>query len=483
MSTKPTILVVEDKSSEREALVRLLRTEQCDALGAKNPEEALAYLSEPVDLVISDLRMGETSGVELLRLWKKRQPATPFILITAYGDVESAVEAMKLGAEDYINKPVNPDELLMLIAKCLESRRKDERIRELESRLDRRLGFEKIVGNSKAMLTVFDQARRAAIADSTVLITGESGSGKELFAEAIHHNSPWKDGPFVTVNMSAVPDNLVESELFGHVKGSFTGATGHRIGRFEAAHGGTLFIDEVGDFAAASQAKLLRVLENHTITPVGSNEEREVNVRVVAATSRNLEEMVMLEQFREDLYYRLNVINLRLPSLRQRRDDIPLLVNHFVQALCESCERPVPEIDPRLMALFEQHEWPGNVRQLANCLESMIVLARGDRLTLNDVPASLDLNPHDRSDIDIPPGTSLEELEHAAVVKALEEHDGNRTRAAESLGISVRTLQRKLKAWAQEIAASNGRHSSNGAATNGAAQHDRVPCAVGSDGE
>jgi DNA-binding NtrC family response regulator len=469
MSTKPVILVVEDKTSEREALMRLLRTEQCDVLGAKNPKEALAYLEEPVDLVISDLRMGETSGVE-------RRPGTPFVLVTAYGDVASAVEAMKLGAEDYINKPVNPDELLMLIGKCLESRRKDERIRELESRLDRRLGFEKIIGKSKPMLAVFDQARRAAMADSTVLITGESGSGKELFAEAIHQNSLWKDGPFVTVNMAAVPENLVESELFGHVKGSFTGATGHRIGRFEAAHGGTLFIDEVGDFAASSQAKLLRVLENHTITPVGSNEDREVNVRVVAATSRNLEEMVVLEQFREDLYYRLNVVNLRLPPLRDRRDDIPLLVDHFLHQLCESCGRALPEIDPALMSFFERYDWPGNVRQLANCLESMVVLARDNKLTLADLPSTVDISPHDRSDLDIPPGTSLEELEHAAVVKALEQHEGNRTRAAESLGISVRTLQRKLKAWAMDGV------EAAGVLAAPAASRSPVPCAVGDDG-
>ncbi len=447
MSRKSTVLVVEDKPSEREAMARLLRMEQFDVLTAPNPEEALGHLEDAVDLIISDLRMGTHNGIDLLRHWKKRQPAIPFIMVTAHGDVESAVEAMKLGAEDYLNKPVNPDELLILVHKCLEARQKDEMIRELQQRLDERFGFEKIIGNSKPMLQVFDQARRAALVDSTVLVTGESGTGKELIAEAIHQNSPRKDGPFVTVNMAAVPENLVESELFGHVKGAFTGATGARTGRFEAANDGTLFIDEIGDFALASQAKLLRVLENHTITPIGSNDDRAVNVRVVAATSRNLEEMVEDQDFREDLYYRLNVVTIQLPPLRQRREDIPLLVSHFLRSLCESAGKPELEIDPQLMHFLETYEWPGNVRQLRNCLESMVVMAHDEKLTVDDLPATVSNGAHPAHDVEVPPGTTLEELEQAAVEQTLEQFHGNRTHAAESLGISVRTLQRKLKAW------------------------------------
>ena len=250
MSTLATVLVVEDKPNEREALARLLRIEGYTVATAANPEEANGYLAEPVDLVISDLRMGEHTGLDLLRFWKTRRPEVPFIMVTAYGNVDSAVEAMKLGAQDYLNKPVNPEELLILVERSLSAGRQVKTIEQLRERLDERLGFEKIVGRSKAMLEIFDQARRAARVDSTVLITGESGTGKELIAEAIHQNSPRKAGPFVTVNMAAVPENLVESELFGHAKGAFTGATAARLGRFEAANEGTLFIDEVGDFAA-----------------------------------------------------------------------------------------------------------------------------------------------------------------------------------------------------------------------------------------
>jgi DNA-binding NtrC family response regulator len=391
--------------------------------------------------------MGKASGMDLLRFWKDRRPRTPFIMITAHGEVDSAVEAMKLGAEDYLSKPVNPDELLMLVKKCLESRRKDATIEHLQQRLDKRLGFERIVGQSRAMLDVFENARRAALVDSTVLITGESGTGKELFAEAIHQNSPRKKGPFVTVNMAAVPGHLVESELFGHTKGSFTGATESRTGRFESADKGTIFIDEIGDFALESQAKLLRVLENHKVTPVGSNKDREVEVRVVAATSRNLEKMVENEKFREDLYYRLNVVSLHLPPLRDRREDIPLLVAHFMQGLCAATGKEPLNLDGSLKDYLAAHDWPGNIRQLRNCLESMIVLARGDTLTVDDVPPTVQHGPSSPQDVQIPEDTTLDELEKEAVEQAIEKHDGNRTHAARALGISVRTLQRKLKAW------------------------------------
>ena len=423
-----------------------------DVTVAEHPKEAIQYLDEPFDLVISDLKMGKTSGVDLLRDWKDRHPHTPFIMITAFGEVESAVEAMKLGAEDYLSKPVNPEELLLLISRCLEATRKDARIAELSQRLDERLGFEKIVGQSQAMLHVFENARRAALSNSTVLITGESGTGKELIAEAIHHNSPRKDGAFVTINMAAVPEHLVESELFGHIKGSFTGATESRLGRFEVANKGTLFIDEIGDFKLESQAKLLRVLENRVVTPIGSNDDREVNVRVVAATSRNLEQMVRDGGFREDLYYRLNVVNLHLPPLRERRDDIPMLVAHFLRQQCAELQREPFELDPELRTFLFNHDWPGNVRQLRNCLESMVVLARSGSLTLDDLPTTIErgLNISDR--VAIPPGTKLEDIEREAVEQALVQHHQNRTHAAAALGISVRTLQRKLRAWGAEEA-------------------------------
>ncbi len=457
MSDSLRILVVEDLESEREALTRLLRMEDFDVVAADSPQQALQHLNERIDLVISDVRMGSASGIDLLREWRSQRQQTPFVMLTAYGDARTAVEAMKLGAEEYLSKPVYPEELLLLIHRCLNARKKDQTIGRLQQRLDQLLGFENIIGNSPAMTTVFNNARRAAATDSTVLITGESGTGKELIAEAIHQNSPRKQGPFVVVNMAAVPEHLVESELFGHIKGAFTGATDSRIGRFEAAHGGTLFIDEIGDFKLESQAKLLRVFESHYVTPVGCNQDRQVDVRVVAATSRRLEDLVEAGQFREDLYYRLNVINLRLPALRERREDIPLLIHHFLSQFSQSLKREPISLELELKRYLESHAWPGNVRQLRNCLESMVVLAPANSLTMADVPVTMNNGPlNGQHHVSIPPGTRLEDLEREAVEQALEQHGGNRTHAARALGISVRTLQRKRKAWGLT---DNGNHT------------------------
>jgi len=454
LKRKPTILVVEDERSEREALARVLRMEDYDVLTAESAEIALRLIDDRVDLVLSDLRMGKNSGIDLLRMWKEKQPGTPFVLVTAHGDIESAVEAMRLGAADYVTKPVNPDALLLLIKRCLDVREKDETIEHLSQRLDDKLRLENIVGRSKPMLEVFSRVRRAAQAESTILVLGESGTGKELIAEAIHQNSHRKNGPFVAVNMAAVPSSLVESELFGHVKGAFTGATASRVGRFEAANGGTIFIDEIGDFALESQAKLLRVLETHAITPVGGNNEVECDVRVVAATSRTLEELVAEETFREDLYYRLTVVTVPLPPLRERPEDIPLLVDHFLADLCRANNKPPMTPDRELMRFLETFDWPGNVRQLANCLESMVVMATETTLTVDVLPANLAaLRDGEGTKVRIPIGTTIEDLERQAIEQALDRFDRNRTQAAESLGISVRTLQRKLKAWEDDAGA------------------------------
>lgn len=450
MNNNYTILVVEDKQNERQAVARLLTHESYNVQTAESPEQAIRFLDSQIDLVISDLRMGDNSGVDLLRMWKSRKPSTPFIIVTAHGDVTSAVEAMKLGADDYLTKPVNPDELLIQIARCFESHRKDVTIRNLQERLDERLGFEKIIGQSDAIMEVMEQARLAAQADCTVLITGESGTGKELIAEALHQNGARKNGPFITVNMAAVPEQLVESELFGHVKGAFTGAMAARVGRFEAAHHGTLFIDEIGDFALASQAKLLRVLENHTITPIGGNDDKQVDVRAVAATSRNIEDMIRNNLFREDLYYRLNVVTIHLPPLRERPEDIPLLATHFLRLFAKEHNKPNIEMDGSLIHFLQNFSWPGNIRQLRNAIENMVVLAPGDRLTVDNLPPKLSADPlQDHQKVQISTN-SLVELERVAVEKALAEFNGHRTKAAESLGISVRTLQRKLKAWGLE---------------------------------
>ena len=439
MAAQHRILVVEDEQAERDALARVLRMEDFLPETAASVEAALKWLDRRIDAVVSDLRLGlGANGVDLLRAWRERHPTTPFILLTAYGDVESAVDAMKLGADDYLTKPVDPDQLLELIRRCLADRA------QLRPHRD---GFEQIVAQSDVMFGIFDQTYRAAQTDSTVLIVGESGTGKELIASALHENSPRKPGPFVTVNMAAIPEALVESELFGHVKGSFTGAARDREGRFQAADKGTLFIDEIGDFELSSQAKLLRALENSTVTPVGSNREQTVDVRVVAATSRDLFEMLSDGTFREDLYYRLNVVRIALPPLRDRREDIRPLVHNFLAECCEQQNRPLLQIDQTLIQYLESFDWPGNVRQLRNCIESMVVMAARDVLTVDDIPGHLEPPVTFEPDMQLPRDTTLDELEREAIRQALDRFQGNRTHAAESLGISVRTLQRRIKEW------------------------------------
>src|SRR5205814_6677138 len=309
--------------------------------------------------------------------WKQRKTDTQFILLTGHSSIPSAVEAMRAGAYDYLTKPINPDELVMLIKRAVESMSKDREIDSLRRRLDQKFGLDQIVGQSKPMKDVFSKIQRAAPVDCTVLILGENGTGKELVAQALHHNSNRKKGPFVAVNCAAVPATLVESELFGHVRGAFTGATDRRMGRFEQADGGTLFIDEIGDFELGLQAKLLRVLETFQVTPVGGHEDRKVNVRVLAATSRNIVQMVKDGGFREDLYYRLNVITVSLPPLRERPDDIPILCEHFLKEICDQKHTSRKRISAEVMRRFMAYRWPGNVRELRNTPESMMVLAEG----------------------------------------------------------------------------------------------------------
>ncbi len=445
VATKFVILVVEDGAGEREALARLLRLQGYEVQTARDVDRAEQLLAQPIDLVISDLRMGGRTGVDLLRIWQERHPQTPFIIVTAYGEVESAVDAMKLGARDYLTKPIDPERMLDLVRRCLAERKADG---EKHAGGGSQVGVGRLLGDSPAMQRVRDQILRAASTDSTVLILGESGTGKELVAEAVHSHSNRGRRPLVTVNMAAIPETLVESELFGHVKGAFTGASSDRVGRFEEADHGTLFIDEIGDFPQAGQAKLLRVLETRVVRRIGAETERSIDVRLIAATSRSLREMIEERRFREDLYYRLNVITIELPPLRERREDIPQLVDHFVESIAETLKRPAPSIDPVVFGALCGHHWPGNIRELRNCLESMIVMAQRDKLTQADLPAGLSAAIGD----DVGQGSAEEELrldslEKSVILQTLKKCDGNRTRAAEALGISVRTLQRRLKVW------------------------------------
>jgi DNA-binding NtrC family response regulator len=447
MTDKGSVLVVEDERREREALARLLRMEEYHVITARDPDEALEHIGGDVGLVISDLRMGNASGIDLLRAWRERRPQTPFIMATAYGDVNSAVTAMKFGAEDYLTKPVDPGALLALVRSKIARRGPTTAGRNDKVLLVDR-GGRCILGQSPAVLDAFERVLRAAPTDSLVLILGESGTGKELVASALHAYSRRKDGPYIAVNVAALPESLVEAELFGHVPGAFTGAERDRIGRFEAADQGTLFIDEIGDFPLPAQAKLLRVLDNLAVNPVGSNEERQLDVRVVAATSRNLPELVADGAFREDLYYRLNVLTIELPPLRERQGDIPLLIDAFLADACQKHGRAAPTLSPELTQFMAAYEWPGNVRQLRNAIENMVVMSCGETLSLRDLPAYLSGNSSLLAKTaDCGDTNNLRDIERTAILSVLERCGGNRTHAADALGISVRTLQRKLKTW------------------------------------
>jgi DNA-binding NtrC family response regulator len=448
-------LVVEDDPAQRKTIQRILESEGYQVYSAENVDKACGYIGDNVDVVLSDLMLeeGEKSpgGAELLRLWKSKSPETEFILITGYGGIGSAVECIKAGAFHYLTKPVNSDELLAVLKRACEVQHKSRQLDQLRERLDEKFDLGNIVGNSPGMRKVFDLIKRAGQVSSTVLILGESGTGKELVAQALHQNSSRKNGPYVAVNCAPVPANLVESELFGHVRGAFTGATDRRIGRFEQANGGTLLIDEIGDMDLPLQAKLLRVLETMKVTPVGGSEEKSVDVRVVAATSRKLAEMVAEGRFREDLFGRLKVLTIDLPSLRDRREDIPLLVKRFLTDIGRKNNSPVRNIEPEAMARLQAYDWPGNVRELKNAIERIMVFVDSDTITLRDLPEDILGNRPVGAPTPppIPVGLSMDDLERAAILEALERHNGNRTHAARVLGISVRTLQRKLKDYAK----------------------------------
>ncbi len=469
------ILVVEDDANERVALQRLLMEAGYHVSTAESADKALSYLEEPIDCVLTDLLMGDVSGMDLLKLWKRKQPEILFLMMTGHGSVTTAVEAIQAGAYHYLTKPIDPPALLNLLQNMVRQHEQRRKMLELQNRLDERFALSNIIGRSPGMQRVFELIRRSAHAFSTVLILGESGTGKELVAQAIHQNSQRRDGPYVAVNCAAMPATLVETELFGHEKGAFTGAIDRRIGRFEAASGGTLFIDEIGEFEVSLQVKLLRVLESRVVTPVGGNKEIKVDTRVVAATSRDIRDMMSKGQFREDLYYRLNVITIDLPPLRSRMEDIPLLVKRFMERVNEQNGTHITSISPAVVDALQTYHWPGNVRELLNIVERMMVLTDKVGLEIDDLPSYIRQGATGRVVVGMAPGgggevenvskvggrdmaasevmlkealatMTLDQLEEQAIAAALERFNGNRTRAARALGISVRTLQRKLGA-------------------------------------
>jgi len=445
---KPTILIVDDYKDTRELMGRALGDEYNTILAPDAEGAVKALAADPsISLMLSDVRMPGTDGVTLLKTVKATYPELAVILLTAYGTVDLAVEAMKEGADDFLTKPVDLDQLELRVKKALETHRLKTEVADLHRQLDEKYGLENIVGESPAMKNVFRRIRQAAPSNATVLITGPSGTGKELVAHALHRLSNRSHGPFIAVECAALPETLLESELFGHEKGAFTGAVARRIGRFEAANGGTIFLDEISEISPDTQVKLLRVLESRTFQRLGSSETLKTDIRLVAATNRDLARYVAEGKFREDLFYRLNVIDIRLPALRERTGDVALLATRFMHEFSAANGNRVTGITPAAMKLLEAYSWPGNVRELRNTMEKMVILSSGSELDVADVPD--EMRTGGGFTFSSASGT-LGETEKARILAGLKEANGNRSRAAQILGISRRTLYRKLDEYLKE---------------------------------
>ena len=445
------VLIVDDDESHAEALADGLESDGYACRAVHSGADAVRELGESsYDAVLTDLVMPGLGGIEVLQQARSLQPDAVTLLVTGHESVRTAVDAMRHGAADYLTKPVDLTELRERLARAVEAGRLRRTNVELQRQLDKRFGFEGIVGSSPPMQRLFDVLGQVSGASVTVLILGESGTGKELVARAIHRNSPRSKQNFVAVNCAALSEGLIESELFGHVKGAFTGAVAHKEGRIVYADGGTLFLDEIGDMPLATQAKMLRVLETREVVPVGGNAARKVDVRLVAATNRDLKEMVAAGTFREDLLYRLQVVTIELPALRQRPGDIPLLIDHFLGELARQHGRAVRGIAPEARTLLVRYPWPGNVRELRNALESMVLLARSDVLGVDDVPEPVRLGASAgaaRGGGYELAGRSLPEVERDLIRENLKLFAGNREKTARLLGIGERTLYRKIKEY------------------------------------
>jgi DNA-binding NtrC family response regulator len=437
------IVVVDDDAQMRDMLADILREEGYDVDLASDGKEALELLSrKPCDVVISDIRMNGMDGIELLGRMHDAHPDVPVLMVTAFGSIDTAIESIKAGAFHFITKPFKIDDVVMMVERALADRAlRDENLR-LRKEVSRRYAFGSIIGRSKAMADLFALVELVAAGHSTVLIFGESGTGKELVARAIHYNGPRAKKPFIPLNCAAIPEGLLESELFGHVRGSFTGAVANKRGLIVDADGGTLFLDEIGDMPLPLQAKLLRVLQERRVRPVGGNQDVAVDVRIITATHRDLKVEARAGRFREDLFYRLSVIPLHLPSLRERRDDIPLLADHFLTRFATDTSVPRKTLSPDAQEALLRYHWPGNVRELENVMERLTVLTRGAQITPADLPPAIRGVEKAGHGIDLDRHMTLEELERDYVIKILREVGGNKERAARILGVNRRTLTR-----------------------------------------
>ena len=445
------ILIVDDEDGMRRLLSRVLTREGYETSAVGSGAEALRLVaSERFDLVVTDIKMPEMDGLQLLAELKEYEPSLPIIVITAYGTIENAVQALRSGAYDYIAKPFENDEIKLTVAKAFERERLLAENRYLHAELEGRYDFSGIVGGSLAMQQVYEMASSVAVSNANVLITGESGTGKELLARSIHYSSLRKEKPFVVLNCAAISEGVLESELFGHEKGAFSGALDTRKGRFERADQGTLFIDEVAEMSMAAQVKLLRVIQEHEFERVGGNKTISVDVRIVAATNKKLEDQVKDGKFREDLYYRLNVVNINVPPLRSRREDVEPLSRFFLEKYISETGKKITDLSPRALSCLLAHDWPGNVRELQNAIERAVVLSKGSVLTPRDFPQGM--QGDDQICLQIPEkGGSLtdilEDLERQLIIQTLQREDGSQTRAAETLGIKRTTLRYKMEKY------------------------------------
>lgn len=448
------ILIVEDQDAMRESLVIAFRDEGYQVEGVASGEEAIQKLSNDVyDLIITDLKMKKVDGLEVLKAAKTANASSEVVLITAYGTISTAVQAIRDGAYDYVTKPFRHHEILKVAKKAIEKKSLKDRVKYLEGEIRDKYRFEGVIGNSNAMLEVLKVTAHVCHTDSTVLITGESGTGKELIARAIHYNSPRKDAPFVVINCGALPENLQESELFGHVRGSFTGAIKDKVGLFQHAQKGTILLDEIGETLPSTQVKLLRFLQDGEIRPVGGNKPIYVDTRIIAATNENLEKAVESGRFRKDLFYRINVIRVHLPSLRERREDIPLLIDYFLKKFSDKLEKANKTFSKEAMHVLANYDWPGNIRELQNVVERVVALSKNEIIGVDELPlpveelAALNKKPFEQEKKKSFIVTTLAEQEKNAIIDALNKYGGNQTKVAQILGISTTTLWRKIKKY------------------------------------
>lgn len=448
---KFTILIIDDEDNIRNGLATNFELEDYEVKTASNGKEGLDLIAKgDIDLVITDLRMDGISGEEVVKRVTTETPGIPVIVLTGHGSIDAAVEAMKSGAYDFLTKPLNLDQLNLIVKRALENRELSLQHKLLKEEIESSACLEQMIGRSAEMQKVFSMIKKVAPAKASVLITGESGVGKELVANAIHNLSGRKDKAFIKVHCAALSESLLESELFGHEKGAYTGADSMQKGRFELAHGGTIFLDEIGEINQNVQIKILRVLQEKTFERVGGEKSISVDVRIVAATNKNLEEEVKAGRFREDLYYRLNVVHLKVPSLKERKDDLPLLIDSFIKKFAAENEKEIIGIDSKAKAALLKYDWPGNIRQLQNCIESSVVMSNGNQIKLEDLPLSVSEYTGQEA-ISIPMGISLEDAEKIIIMQNLSANKGNKSKTADVLGIGRKTLHRKLNEYGLEL--------------------------------